>query len=199
MTGIIGALSVSNDGILAAGTFSRDVGLYSDEGMGECISSFTISDKLEQAPNYSGAGITQTAWSPDGRYLYIAERMSDAVLVYDIRVEGKLLGQLTGRKAMTQQRMSLDVVATSAGHEIWAGGTDGVVRMWKDPHLSEGSLSAAFGWAAHGGLSRTRSVSTCLMLTLHRCNFIGGRASFRMCRGYVFRVAANKRSGHEQT
>ena len=145
--GVISTMSISSEGVLAAGTFSRQIGLYSDEGRGGCISVFS----LRQESAITGSGITQTAWSPDGRYLFVAERMSDSILVYDIRVEGKLLGQLTGRKAMTQQRLGFDVVPTEGGLEIWTGGTDGIVRVWQEPHVLEGSSSPSFEWKAHGG------------------------------------------------
>lgn len=154
MKGRVSALNVSSDGIVAAGTYTRNVGLYSDEGRGDCVSVFSVASdpEDEQAGRYiGGTGVTQVAWSPDGRYLYVAERMSDGIVVFDIRVEGKRLGALRGRKAVTNQRMAFDVVPTAEGHEIWAGGMDGCVRVWKDPHLGEGMQNPSFDWAAHDG------------------------------------------------
>lgn len=151
MKGIVSALSVNSDSILAAGTFTRDIGLYSDAGRGECISVFSLG-RDTSAPEYvHGSGITQTAWSPDGRYLYVAERMSDGVSLFDIRVTGKRLAALRGRAAMTNQRLDIDVVSIANSHEIWAGGTDGVVRIWENPHLAEIDMHPNSEWQAHTG------------------------------------------------
>lgn len=55
-------------------------------------------------------------------------------MVYDIRVAGKLLGWLAGREADTNQRLGIDVcvgTAGTGGFEVWAGGQDGVVKVWE--------------------------------------------------------------------
>ncbi|KAJ5120850.1 uncharacterized protein N7515_010238 [Penicillium bovifimosum] len=136
MKGIVSALALnpSGDGILAAGTFTRHVGLYSSNGSGELLGTFSIA-KTPANRDIGGRGVTQIVWSPCGRYLYIAERKSDGVLVYDVRVTGQLLGHLRGRKASTNQRMKIDVVPSGpdGAHEIWAGGTDGFMRVWESP------------------------------------------------------------------
>ncbi|KAJ5366246.1 hypothetical protein N7541_000187 [Penicillium brevicompactum] len=141
MKGIVSALAVSptGDGILAAGTYTRHVGLYNSNGSGESLGTFSIA-KTEANREIGGRGITQLSWSPCGRYLYIAERKSDGVLVYDVRVTGQMLGYLRGRKALTNQRMKIDVVAAGpdGSHEVWAGGTDGYMRVWKNPEFSAG-------------------------------------------------------------
>ncbi|KAJ5770133.1 uncharacterized protein N7511_002184 [Penicillium nucicola] len=139
MKGIVSALAVnpSGDGVLAAGTFTRNIGLYSSNGSGESLGTFSIA-KTEANRDIGGRGVTQLVWSPCGRYLYIAERKSDGVLVYDIRVLGQMLGHLRGRKALTNQRMNIDVVPSGpdGSHEVWAGGTDGMMRVWRDPIFS---------------------------------------------------------------
>jgi WD40 repeat protein len=56
------------------------------------------------------------------------------MLIYDIRVTGRLVGWLEGRSAETNQRLGVDVfpcVDNEGVAEIWAGGTDGTVRVWK--------------------------------------------------------------------
>ncbi|KAJ5712530.1 hypothetical protein N7493_008998 [Penicillium malachiteum] len=135
MKGIVSAMAISptGDGILAAGTFTRQVGLYSSNG----------SDWRK--------GVTQLAWSPCGRYLYIAERKSDGVLVYDIRVTGQMLGYLRGRRAVTNQRMKIDVIsaATDSSHEVWAGGTDGYMRGWKNPVYAAGGQDPDWEFKVH--------------------------------------------------
>ncbi|KAL3479337.1 WD40-repeat-containing domain protein [Aspergillus californicus] len=152
MKGIVSAMASSptDGGILAAGTFSRNVGLYDSNGSGQSLGTFNIS-KTEAARQIGGCGITQLLWSPCGRYLYIAERKSDGVLVYDIRVTGQLLGWLQGRKAFTNQRMKIDLVSTGNGdsHTIWAGGTDGFMRSWQDPAYTAGAQEPSLQWKVH--------------------------------------------------
>ena len=170
MKGIISALSLSNDGILAAGTFSRSVGLYDSHGLGSTISVFSLhhappSKKEEgQIGKSKGKGITQLLWSSCSRYLCIAERSSDGIGVWDIRGTGQRLAWLEGRKADTQQRLGFDLM----GEEVWAGGTDGMVRVWEGLGMKEGMVEASWGFRAHDdvvsstGLHPTGSVlATC--------------------------------------
>lgn len=135
MRGIISALAI-NEGVLAAGTFSRQVGLYDKSGTGDTIGTFTVDGE--------GGGITQLLWSMCGRYLYVAERRSDAVAVYDVRVAGVKVESFAPRAAETNQRMGVDV-AYALGGEVVAGGTDGMVSVWKP---GEGGAKAA-EWKAH--------------------------------------------------
>ncbi|KAE8414035.1 WD40-repeat-containing domain protein [Aspergillus pseudocaelatus] len=152
MKGIISAMAINptGDGILAAGTFSRQVGLYDSNGTGQSLGTFSIA-KTDASRRIGGRGITQILWSPCGRYLYIAERKSDGVMIYDIRVTGQLLGWLEGRKAITNQRMKVDIVSTNQGisHEIWAGGTDGFMRVWRDPTHTAGGQEPVWEWKIH--------------------------------------------------
>lgn len=149
MKGIVSALSINNDGLLAAGTFSRCVALHASEGRGDRVAVFSIAGESEEYSEMGGSGITQVLWSPCGRYLYVAERKSDGVLVYDIRVAGKRLGWLKGRQADTNQRLDVEVVPTATGHEVWAGGSDGNVRVWSNPGDTEGALDPWAEWKAH--------------------------------------------------
>ncbi|KAL4898107.1 guanine nucleotide-binding protein [Aspergillus ambiguus] len=150
MKGIISAMAVNptGDGILAAGTFSRQIGLYGSNGTGESLGTFSVA-KTEANRHIGGRGVTQLLWSPCGRYLYIAERQSDGVLIYDIRATGQLLGWLKGRKALTNQRMKVDMVPAGESHEVWAGGTDGFMRMWQDPARTAGEQAPTWEWKAH--------------------------------------------------
>jgi WD40 repeat protein len=154
MKGIVSALAVSptGDGILAAGTFTRHVGLYNSNGSGESLGTFSIA-KTAANRDIGGRGITQLAWSPCGRYLYIAERRSDGILVYDVRVTGQMLGHLRGRKALTNQRMKIEVVPSGpdGSHEVWAGGTDGFMRVWKSPEFSAGGQDPDAEFKVHDG------------------------------------------------
>ncbi|KAL9096901.1 MAG: hypothetical protein Q9165_000865 [Trypethelium subeluteriae] len=150
MKGIVSALSISCDGILAAGTFTRNIGLYDDEGRGKALAVFSVASDDEEL---TGKGVTQVLWSPCGQYLYVAERMSDVVQIYDIRMFRRY-GYLKGRQAMTNQRMDIDLryVSPANGYEIWAGGKDGFVRAWlsSDQTAAEGQ-EPSFEWPAHIG------------------------------------------------
>jgi telomerase Cajal body protein 1 len=151
MKGIISSLAVEDEsGLLAAGTFTRHVGLYDSGGTGECVGVFTV-EGTEADKQIRGRGLTQVIWSPCGRYLYIVERKSNGVMIYDIRQTGQLVSWLEGRRALTNQRLGVDLIAVDEGHEVWAGGTDGMVRVWKNAHQREGGVEAELEWSAHDG------------------------------------------------
>ncbi|KAF2638030.1 hypothetical protein P280DRAFT_88409 [Massarina eburnea CBS 473.64] len=151
--GDIAALSVSPlDGTIAAGSRTRYVGLY-DHRAKEQVTSFGLPGMLYEKKTHdpalepmAGDGVTHMKWSPDGTYLYIAERKSDALLMYDVRNFSFALGYCAGRAALTNQTLGFDVWGSWGGcvenqkHEIWAGGTDGRVRVWRDPYMAEGAV-----------------------------------------------------------
>jgi WD40 repeat protein len=149
MKGIVSALDIDEaSGILAAGTFSRHVGLYDNGGQGDCVGVFCVQGT--DADNaIGGAGITQIKWSSDGRYLFIAERKSDGVMFYDIRNTGQLLGWLVGRNARTNQRLGVDVITSGDSTTIWAGASDGYIRRWLNPHEHEGAVEVDMEWQGH--------------------------------------------------
>lgn len=150
LAGLVTALAIGADGTLAAGTTGRQVGLWSSSGLGESIATFSLGE--DNGQGMDGSGVTQLAWSPCGRYLFVAERMSDALLVYDIRGAGKRLSWLRGRRAKTTQKLSFDIVNTETqGLDIWAGGTDGVMRIWQDVKSKEGPVNADAEFQAHNG------------------------------------------------
>ncbi|KAI5299028.1 hypothetical protein KEM56_003576, partial [Ascosphaera pollenicola] len=68
MSGIVStmALSPTGDGILAAGTFTRHVGLYAANGTGDSLGTWSISGTPADK-HIGGSGITQVLWSPCGR------------------------------------------------------------------------------------------------------------------------------------
>ena len=188
--GIVSALAVSGEGLLAAGTFTRQVGLYDAEGRGDCVAVFslaspdddhhTVVEDVDLGKGAEGGGVTQLLWSSCARYLYVVERKSDRILCYDVRVTGRRLASFVGRKARTNQRLGVDVIsipsststsfATPAAaatvvegngtgqddvyydHLIWAGGTDGVVRIWKGPPTgSSEEIRPTWEWKVHDG------------------------------------------------
>lgn len=130
--GRISALSISSSGILAAGSTEREVALYGNGGQGECITAFSIAQHPDGS-SPSGTGVTGLGWSPCDQYVLIAERQSECIQVYDVRNALSRVACLTGRKADSTQKLGFDIVPTSEGCEVWAGGTDGVVKMWRNP------------------------------------------------------------------
>ena len=136
--GLVSALSINSKGLLAAGTRDRQVGIYEQGGKGDCVTSFSVASSAGEQDSVQGKGITHLAWSPCGTYLVVAERQSDGMQVFDLRNMLRRVSWLSGRKADTTQKLGLDVVPTAEGYEVWAGGTDGIVRMWKDPGSLDG-------------------------------------------------------------
>lgn len=188
MRGTVSALSMQNDenfmptGLLAAGTWTRWVGLYDFARGGERVATWSVADAAasatvpdlppdsQQQPHVprqrrtsggrkqpitgiGGAGINQTAWSPDGRYLLVNERQSTGVLVYDVRVTNKVLGFLAGRDALTHQRLDLTVYPDSegvGGFEVWAGTRDGTVKVWQGVGNDEGCIWPSWDFSTRG-------------------------------------------------
>ncbi|THZ80818.1 hypothetical protein D6C88_06425, partial [Aureobasidium pullulans] len=155
--GIVSSLALSGDNILAAGTYNRQVGLFENAGQGETIAVFDLKFNDAEDSLLRGNGVSQLAWSPCGNYLFVAERQSDALLVYDIRHTGQRLSYVTGRCALTTLKLSFDVASNSEGkHDIWAGGTDGKVRVWCDVTSREGRIEPDYALhASHAAVSNT--------------------------------------------
>lgn len=159
MRGIVSAMALqpssaseteSEDGMLAAGTWTRWVSLYDNQGSGGTVSQFSIAGAADVTTGIQGSGVSQLSWSACGRYLIAAERKSDGCLIYDVRVAGKLLAWCEGRQADTNQRIGIDVFGGSDSHcEIWAGGMDGFVRVWQDVGMVEGALKPSWEFKAH--------------------------------------------------
>lgn len=151
MKGIVSALAINKDGMLAAGTFSRWIGLYDTSGGGGASSIFPLNEieKSNEGGVGQGTGITQLLWSPCSRYLCVVERNSDGVGVWDIRGSGQRLAWLRGRQALTPQRLEVEVM----GEEVWAGGTDGKIRVWEGLGMREGIVEPDRVFIAHGGAS----------------------------------------------
>ncbi|KAL7629131.1 hypothetical protein AAE478_000650 [Parahypoxylon ruwenzoriense] len=160
----LGAQPPDHDGasLVAAGTWTRWVGLYDFARAGASVATWSIAHAAApergngdgEGINIGGAGVTQTLWSPCGRYLLVSERKSAGILVYDVRVSGKLLGHLSGRAARGNQRIGCDVYPgneASGGFEVWSGTTDGAVKVWEGVGSREGAHAPSWGWAAHEG------------------------------------------------
>ncbi|KAJ3465959.1 hypothetical protein MRS44_006617 [Fusarium solani] len=159
MKGTVAALAASpvdaNGGsIVAAGTWSRWIGLYDVHRSDKVISNWALPrpDDLDGASG--GQGVIQVRWSPCGRYLVINERHASGIVVYDIRGVGQLLCTLKGRNAPTQQKMTLDVFsgdpyAQTPSFEVWTGTHDGGVAVWEGVGRQAGVVEPSWDWKGH--------------------------------------------------
>lgn len=206
MRGTVSALSMQNDenyvptGLLAAGTWTRWVGLYDFARGGEGVATWSVAEaaasvavpdsppgspeqpgaprqrlvsrgKKQPARGIGGAGITQTAWSPDGRYLLVNERQSTGVLIYDVRVTNKVLGFLADRDALTHQRLDLTVYPDSeglGGFEVWAGTRDGTVKVWQGVGNDEGCIWPSWDFSTVDGTEERPARSAVGSVSLHK-------------------------------
>jgi hypothetical protein len=146
----------SHGSMLAAGSRTRNIGIY-DATSGEEVTTFSLPGTLNgrklahaNMRHVMGDGVSSLKYSPCGSYLYVAERQSDVLLIYDVRNFSLALGYCAGRAALTKQKLGFDVWNAGASpydvegmaHEVWAGGTDGMMRVWRDPHRKEGAVEA---------------------------------------------------------
>lgn len=94
--GLISCLSFNPDrsACYAAGCFDGSVSIYVEDAPGSVLDIFSL-----------GFGVSQTLWSPCGRFLYISGRKHDAIHCWDIRHAKKELGVMK-RQHSTQQRMT---------------------------------------------------------------------------------------------
>ena len=141
--GLVSALAMNMEGCLAAGTFTGEVGITNTNSEEGTVVKLAL-------PADAGAGVTGLKFHPDPsrqNYLVTASRKADALHVFDVRNPGSSLASLENRKAMTPQRMGFDV--TDEG-EVWAGGTDGSIRVWEEVGLREGAIAPRRTINAHG-------------------------------------------------
>ncbi|KAK4200964.1 hypothetical protein QBC40DRAFT_325246 [Triangularia verruculosa] len=157
MRGTVSALSLQpneQEGILAAGTWTRWIGLYDIYRSGSPIANFSVKSAADAEAKVKGKGVVQTIWSPCGRYLVVNERGSEGLLVYDVRGTHKLLGWLSGRDGATNQRLSVDVFPDqNGGFEVWAGTKAGKVVVYEGVGMSEGEVKPAWEWGVNNGES----------------------------------------------
>lgn len=150
--GIISALRNSPDGLLAAGTLDRNIGLFDHNGFQECSTAFSLPPPENKNSRRDGSGVTHLRWSPCGKYLLVAERQSDIIHIYDVRTTHRRVGWLSGRRADTTQKLGMDIVPTGdGGFEVWAGGMDGCVRMWRNVGKGEGEQAPEREVKLHDG------------------------------------------------
>ncbi|CAO3670891.1 unnamed protein product [Umbelopsis ramanniana] len=124
--GIISSLAFSPDysGLLAAGTYNRNIGLY-DAANGQLCSVFGGLD----------GGVTQVKFSPSGTYLFSANRQDNKITCWDIRNTGDALCHYT-RPGYTNQRISFDIDST--GQVLASGDSDGNIRLFDISVMKDG-------------------------------------------------------------
>jgi len=124
--GIISCLAFSPDysGLLAAGTYSKNIGLY-DITTGKLCSHFGDLD----------GGVTQVKFSPSGACLFSANRQDNKITCWDIRNTGDALCHFE-RPGLTNQRISFDI--DSAGQALATGSANGDIRLFDISTISEG-------------------------------------------------------------
>ncbi|KAH6895725.1 WD40-repeat-containing domain protein [Thelonectria olida] len=149
-------MDANGGSIVAAGTWTRWVGLYDIHRTDKTVANFTIANTegIDGAADVAGQGIVQVCWSPCGRYLVVNERQSKSLLVYDIRGSGRLLSVLGSRNATTQQKLTLDVFPGASSSdtsffEVWAGSRDGSVDVWEGVGSQFGVVEPSWDWKAH--------------------------------------------------
>ncbi|XP_063975959.1 telomerase Cajal body protein 1 [Diachasmimorpha longicaudata] len=118
VTGIVSCIRENPmmPGLLAFGTYSKCIGLYSNGP----LCSFRAS-----------SGVTQVEFSPCGTKLYAALRRNNEFVCWDLRNPGIILYSLEGRQSNTNQRIQFSI--SCDGNEIISGGTDGIATIWRPP------------------------------------------------------------------
>ncbi|XP_045201008.2 telomerase Cajal body protein 1-like [Mercenaria mercenaria] len=116
--GIISCIdsSPTEDGLYAAGSYSRSVALY-NEPAGSMVCMFEGQH----------GGVTQVKFSPDGTKLYSGGRKDNEILCWDMRNPGQILFSLL-RTVITNQRIYFDI--TSDSKYLVSGSHDGTVLVW---------------------------------------------------------------------
>lgn len=106
MSGIVSCIreNPSMPGLIAFGTYSKNVGLYKD---GPLCNFKTAS------------GVTQIEFSPCGTRLYSCCRKNEEFLCWDLRNPGMVLHSLRCRQADTNQRIHFDF--SQEGKEVISG------------------------------------------------------------------------------
>ncbi|TPX69305.1 hypothetical protein SpCBS45565_g02562 [Spizellomyces sp. 'palustris'] len=117
--GLISSIAFNPDrsGMYAAGSFSKNVGLY-DERNDELLHLMKLGD---------GGGITQVQFSMDGCYLFTASRKSDEIQCWDIRNTGEIIARYQ-RKGDTNQRINFDL--DPSGRYLSTGDQDGHILIY---------------------------------------------------------------------
>ncbi|XP_038050304.1 telomerase Cajal body protein 1-like [Patiria miniata] len=126
-SGIISCFAVNSEGLYAAGSYSKSIGLYTEpSGSMVCMVQGQVG------------GVTHLMFSPDGNRLYSGGRKDPEIVCWDMRNPGRVLFSLI-RDVSTNQRMYFDLDST--GQYLVSGNQDGTVSVWDttQPPVIQGS------------------------------------------------------------
>lgn len=110
---------VTEDNLLAVGSWNTSISLYSIKDMGTYKS-------IGKMHGHCG-GVTHMKFAQDGLKLVSGGRIDNNIYVWDMRNYRKPLNILS-RVVTTNQRIYFDI--SPCGRYLVSGGTDGVVRVW---------------------------------------------------------------------
>eukprot|EP00002_Diphylleia_rotans_P011254 TRINITY_DN2228_c0_g1_i11.p1 TRINITY_DN2228_c0_g1~~TRINITY_DN2228_c0_g1_i11.p1 ORF type:complete len:271 (-),score=47.90 TRINITY_DN2228_c0_g1_i11:1114-1926(-) len=110
------AFSPDNSKLFAAGSYSKTIGLYSED-----------QRNLVWMETASEGGVSQVQFSYDGTYLYSAGRKDSKILCWDIRNTGDIVYTMD-RVAPTNQHIHFEI--DSSGTQLVAASQDGIVRVY---------------------------------------------------------------------
>jgi len=128
------AISPDMSGLLAAGSYDNNVGLYATHEASPNV--------LTVFPAQHG-GVTQVKFSPDGTRLFTAARKDNNIYCWDVRATGQVLMSFT-RDSDTNQHIEFDIDPTGrylatggiGGHVfIYDTATGGVVKNFRPPFI----------------------------------------------------------------
>ncbi|XP_067668654.1 telomerase Cajal body protein 1-like [Haliotis asinina] len=110
------AMSPTEQGLYAAGSYSRSIALYHEP-------------KGDMACMFQGqqGGVTHIMFSPDGNKLYAGGRKDPEIVCWDLRKPGTILF-VANRQVQTNQRIYFDL--DSSGKYMVSGNHDGTVSVW---------------------------------------------------------------------
>ena len=142
LKGIVSAMDMNCDGLLAAGTFSKRLAILDPTSSVDAVGRLPL-------PQDEGTGVTGVKFHPSPsrcNYLVVGSRRSTMLHVFDIRNLGSVMATLTDRISATPQRLEFDVTGDG---KVWAGCTDGKLRVWDELGLKVGDVSPSWEQESH--------------------------------------------------